>query len=123
MVGVGNDNFTTKAIYILNSAVSVAKEYQHQQLREEHIAKALIEDSDKIAKRILEYCNVDVNKLLGDIHVIIKKIPVVSGSGAGDVTMSNSAKKVLESAAQLAKRNKESIHYNRAIISGSYFTK
>ncbi len=105
MVKIGNDDFTDKAIYVINSAVSIATSMNHQQLQGSHVARAMLDDNDKLMKRIIEACGADSGKISNNINKLMKKIPVITGAGAGEVSLSSDIRKVFSEAASCAKRN------------------
>ena len=101
------EKFTEKSRNIIQAALSFATASGHQKLMPEHILKEILEDSNSIATEIISTCGADITALFSDLNKNITKIPVISGSGAGQTYLSTEAAKLLEEAAKISKSNND----------------
>jgi ATP-dependent Clp protease ATP-binding subunit ClpB len=58
----------------------VAAKYSHQTVESEHLLAALLEQSNGLARRILQKCNADPSSVLNRIDSDLRKAPKVSGT-------------------------------------------
>ena len=87
------NQFTQKTVAALERAQSLAIEYQHMQVEQEHLMLALTEDENELIPQLLSKCGLSVPALVSGLKENLDRIPRVSGSGrepgkvyiAGDV--------------------------------------
>lgn len=96
------EKFTEKSKSIIQEALSSATASGHQKLMPEHLLAAMLDDGDGITTQILSDCGVDLSELSKDLDTELSKIPVISGSGAGQTFLSTEAARTLDSAAKLS---------------------
>lgn len=106
------NKFTKKALDAINAAQNLALERHHQQLCKEHIAYALLNDEEGLIPRLVTKCGADAPQLLREIDRILSQMPSVTGSGAGEVYLSQDASLMLSQAEKDAK--------NKATISSAW---
>ena len=75
------NQFTQKTVNALQRAQSVAIEYQHMQVEQEHLMLALTEDENELIPQLLAKCGVSVPALVSGLKENLDRIPRVSGSG------------------------------------------
>ena len=75
------NQFTQKTVSALERAQSLAIEYQHMQVDQEHLAAALLEDQAGLIPQLLGKMNVQVDLLRKDIADALGRMPRVTGSG------------------------------------------
>ena len=98
------NKFTKKALDAINAAQNLALERHHQQLCKEHIAYALLNDEDGLIPKLITKCGADAPQLLREIDRILSQMPSVTGSGAGEVYLSQDASLMLSQAEKDAKK-------------------
>ena len=103
------NQFTQKTVSALQRAQSMAIEYQHMQVEEEHLLLALTEDRNDLLCQLLPRCGISVEALRNGLESSLNKIPRVSGSGRepGKVYISPDLEKALVAAEKAAERMKD----------------
>lgn len=101
------NNFTTKAIDVLNAAQQIAFELNNPQLDTIHLLKALLENDKELIPVLLEKCGVNKNILLGKVEEKLNSLPKVS-SGQSDITTSANFGKLIMQANKLIKEFNDS---------------
>ncbi len=103
------NQFTQKTVRALQRAQSLAIEYQHMQVEQEHLLTALTEDDSDLIPQLLEKCGVSVSAFRRGLEENIGRIPRVSGSGRepGKVYISPEVEKALLEAEKLAGQMKD----------------
>ncbi|MFM2200554.1 MAG: Chaperone protein ClpB [Pseudomonadota bacterium] len=101
------DKYTQKAQTIITNAQTLALGSGHQKLSCEHLLSAIIEDSDQLAVKIIQLCDGNIAILKAEIANLLKLIPVVEGSGAGSLTMSQDLARVLMLVEKIAQKNSD----------------
>lgn len=81
MSGFRADSLTVKAQETIQQAQRIARENDHQNLSNEHLLLALIDDRDGLPTRLLEKAGIDRGSLQQDLHEALKRRPRVTGSG------------------------------------------
>ncbi|NYZ12385.1 ATP-dependent chaperone ClpB [Azospirillum sp. RWY-5-1] len=97
------ENFTERARSALQAAQMAALAGRHQQLLPEHLVKALIDDGDGMARRILRDAGGDPDLLKTAAEESLKRLPAVLGNGPHPVYMSPQLASVLQTAAESAR--------------------
>jgi ATP-dependent Clp protease ATP-binding subunit ClpB len=100
--------FTQKVTEILNAAQELAQEHSHQQLTPIHVAVAMFEDKEGLAKAALAKQDGGAADALASVLRVLRRalvrLPAVStGDAGGDVYISPDLKKVLQAAGKLQK--------------------
>ncbi len=99
------EKFTDRAKGFLQSAQTIAIRMNHQRISPEHIAKALLEDSEGMAARLIQAAGGDAPRAISGIDALLAKVPAVSGSGAQATPgLDNDAVRLLDQAEQVAAR-------------------
>ncbi|MGP1352387.1 MAG: ATP-dependent chaperone ClpB [Parasphingopyxis sp.] len=97
------EKFTDRAKGFLQSAQTVAIRMNHQQVRAEHLAKALLEDEQGMAAGLIGRSGGSAEAAVREIDEALAKIPQVSGGGAQQTPqLDNDAVRVLDTAEQIA---------------------
>ncbi|NBO65678.1 MAG: ATP-dependent chaperone ClpB, partial [Acidobacteria bacterium] len=73
------DKFTVKAQEAIESAVGLAESLNHQNVENEHLLVALIEQADGVTKPVLGKIGANVDKVLAEVREALGKFPQVSG--------------------------------------------
>ena len=90
------DKFTVKAQEAVQRANELASEHGNPELLPVHLLAALVEDKEGIVPPVLEKIGIGPQAVLAEIYKEIEKLPKVSGSGAGQATMSSQVNQLLE---------------------------
>ena len=103
------DQFTQKTVAALQRAQSIAIEYQHMQVEQEHLMLALTEDSNELIPQLLSKCGLSVPALVTGLKENLGRIARVSGSGRepGKVYIANDVEQALLEAEKTATRMKD----------------
>src|SRR2546429_6887433 len=101
------DRLTIKAQEALAEAQKLAEKAGHQQLDVEHLALALVRQREGLTQSLLNKLGADPAVLARELEQELKKIPQVSGSGAGQVTITARLNDVFSAAEQEAERFKD----------------
>ncbi len=96
------DKFTIKSQEALQSAQRLAQERGHQQITAAHLLFVLLNQQDGIVAPTLQKIGVQPGDLAAATETLLGKQPSVSGSGSGQIYMSNDCQKCLENALKAA---------------------
>jgi ATP-dependent Clp protease ATP-binding subunit ClpB len=97
------EKFTERSRGFLQAAQTIAMREGHQQLRPEHLLKALMDDDQGLAANLINRSGGQANAVRQAIDLAVDKLPKVSGD-AGQVYMSQQLGKVLAEAEAIAKK-------------------
>ena len=103
------NQFTQKTVAALQRAQSLAIEYQHMQVEQEHLLLALTEDESELIPQLLLKCGISVPSLVAGLKGNLERIARVSGSGRepGKVYIAGDVEQALVEAEKTAKRMKD----------------
>jgi ATP-dependent Clp protease ATP-binding subunit ClpB len=103
------EKFTDRAKGFIQSAQTVAIRMNHQRITPEHIAKALLEDSEGMAAGLITRAGGNPAVAVQGIDAALGKIAAVSGGGAQATPgLDNDAVRVLDQAEQAAAKSGDS---------------
>jgi ATP-dependent Clp protease ATP-binding subunit ClpB len=103
------EKFTDRAKGFIQSAQTVAIRMNHQRITPEHLAKALLEDSEGMAAGLITRAGGNPAVAVRGIDAALGKIAAVSGGGAQATPgLDNDAVRVLDQAEQLATKSGDS---------------
>ena len=92
------DKFTIKSQELIQNAHTLASQHNNQQIEPEHLMSAMLAEEEGIARAMLRKLGVSPNGVAQDMVLAIDKLPKISGSGMGDVHISQTTNGVLEAA-------------------------
>ena len=103
------NQFTQKTTAALQRAQSLAIEYQHMQVEQEHLMLALVEDENELIPQLLTRCGLSVPALVSGLKEHLDRTPRVSGSGRepGKVYIAGEVEQALLEAEKAAGRMKD----------------
>jgi len=104
------EKFTSASRNILNNAQNLAARAQNQYLMPVHILQATLEETTGVIGNLITRLsgNNELIKMLQNItQGAIDKLPKVQVEGGGSIMLASEAAKVLDSAQQIAKSNKD----------------
>jgi ATP-dependent Clp protease ATP-binding subunit ClpB len=102
------EKFTDRAKGFLQSAQTVAIRNNHQRIAPEHVLKALLEDEEGMAANLIRAAGGRPETAMQLTDQALAKIAQVSGSGAQSLNWDNDTVRVLDQAAQIATKAKDS---------------
>ena len=92
------DKFTIKSQELIQNAHALASQHNNQQIEPEHLMSAMLAEEEGIARAMLRKLGVSPNSVAQELALVIDKLPKISGSGMGDVHISQTTNDVLEAA-------------------------
>ena len=101
------NKFTLKAQETMQNAVEIAQNYNNQLIEPEHLAAAMLQDSDNVAVSIIQKAGLNIDQLRLKLGELLDNLPEVTGAGVGNQQMSQSTGKVLDVAAKEANNLKD----------------
>ena len=94
-------NFTIKSQEAIQRAQQIAQSYGHQQIENEHIAKAILEVDENVTPFLLKKLNVNLPLFEQILDSTLQSFPKVSG---GEMTLSRDASTALTEASNIARK-------------------
>jgi ATP-dependent Clp protease ATP-binding subunit ClpB len=94
--------YTERSQGFIQSAQGIALREGHQRFTPEHVLKVLLDDEEGLAAGLIRASGGDADMALKLTEDFIRKMPKVSGSGAGQVYLSPELARVFEAATKLA---------------------
>ena len=94
------NKFTQKSIEAIQELEKLAYEFGNQEMDQEHLVYALVNQSDGLISKMIEKMEIDLNHFKNRIVDYIEKKPKVQG---GELRISNDLNKVLVTAENEAK--------------------
>jgi ATP-dependent Clp protease ATP-binding subunit ClpB len=93
------DKLTIKSQEVIQGSQALAGKLGHQQIEPEHMLKVMLEQSEGIARSVLQKLGASPEGVLREVTDVLEKRPKVSGAGGmGEVHISATTKKVLDGA-------------------------
>ncbi|MCA3574987.1 MAG: ATP-dependent chaperone ClpB, partial [Aestuariivirga sp.] len=88
----------------VQSAQSLALREGHQRFSPEHLLKVLLDDEEGLASGLINASGGDSRLALREAEAALKKLPKVSGSGAGQVYLAPELARVFDAAQKIAEK-------------------
>jgi len=101
------DKFTIKSQELIQKAQSLTSSHNNQQIEPEHLLSAMFDESEGIARAMLNKLGVSVSDVSHELSIAIDKLPKVSGGAVGDAYISPRTKGVLDAAFSEAAKMKD----------------
>ena len=98
------NKLTVKAQEAFQSAIEIAQNYGNQVIEPEHLLASLIQESGGLADTIMKKTGGNTNTIKVKINESLQSLPKVSGAGVGNQQMSQNTAKLLDTAADEAKK-------------------
>jgi ATP-dependent Clp protease ATP-binding subunit ClpB len=96
------EKYTERSRGFIQSAQSLALREGNQRFTPEHLLKVLLDDEEGLAAGLIKAAGGDSRIALRDVEAALKKMPKVSGGGAGQVYLSPELARVFEAAQKIA---------------------
>ena len=97
------NQFTQKSIEAVQAAQQMASERQNQQIEQEHLLLALLEQREGLIGQLVQQSGADTAALRHKLTAAVERLPQVSGSGAGQMYLSRSLEQALNEAEKIAR--------------------
>jgi ATP-dependent Clp protease ATP-binding subunit ClpB len=97
------DKFTLKSQEAIQASQGLAESKGHQEIQPEHLLRVLLDQPEGVVLPVLQKMGVGVQPLLQEVDGLLDRLPKVSGSGFGQIYISQKLKKVLDFAFKTAK--------------------
>ncbi|UCG81918.1 MAG: AAA family ATPase, partial [Desulfobacterales bacterium] len=111
------DKLTIKSQEVIQGAQALAGQLGHQQIEPEHLLKVMLDQSEGIARSILQKLGASPEGVLREVTDALEKKPKVSGAGTGEIYISPTTKKVLDGAfAEAAKMKDEYVSIEHILV-------
>jgi ATP-dependent Clp protease ATP-binding subunit ClpB len=91
------DRFTQKMQEALQAAQDIASQFNHQEIANEHFLSALLDQTDGVARPLLEKMGVSVDRLRENLQTELERRPRVQGASI-DLRLGNDLRVVLDGA-------------------------
>ena len=103
------DKFTKKSMEALTTAQNIATENDNQQITQEHLLYALVDQDGGLIGSLLKTMGVDNDRFLGELDGMIRSLPKVTGSGRepDKIYIAPDTDKALALAASIAEKAKD----------------
>src|SRR6202789_2405462 len=98
------EKFTERARGFIQSAQGLALRSNNQQLTPQHLLKALLDDEEGLAARLIRAAGGRPDEALSETEIALAKLPRVEGSGSGQVYLSPETARLLDGAQEAAKK-------------------
>jgi len=98
------EKYTERARGFVQSAQSLALREGHQQFTPEHLLKVLLDDPEGLAAGLIDRAGGNSRLALSDVEAALKKMPKVSGGGAGQIYLAPSLARVFDQAQKVAEK-------------------
>jgi ATP-dependent Clp protease ATP-binding subunit ClpB len=96
------ETYTERSRGFLQSAQSLALREGHQRFTPEHVLKVLLDDEEGLASNLINAAGGNAALALTGAEAALRKLPKVSGGGAGQVYLAPELARVFDTAQKLA---------------------
>ena len=97
------NQFTQKSVEAVQAAQQMASARQNQQIEQEHLLLALLEQKEGLIPQLMQKAGVDATSLRQKLAAAVERLPQVSGSGAGQMYLSRDLEQALNEAEKIAR--------------------
>ena len=102
------EKYTERARGFLQAAQSLALREGHQRFTTEHVLKVLLDDEEGLASNLIKAAGGNPQAALAETETALRKLPKVSGGGAGQVYLAPELARVFDAAQKLATKSGDS---------------
>lgn len=111
------DKFTIKSQELLQGAQELAARLGHQQIEPEHLLKVMMDDTEGIARSIVQKLGSSPESILQQVTEALEKKPKVTGAVSGELYIAPTTKKILDAAfAEAAKMKDEYVSIEHILV-------
>ena len=97
------NQFTQKSVEAVQAAQQMASARQNQQIEQEHLLLALLEQQEGLIPQLMQKAGVEPASLRQKLTAAVERLPQVSGSGAGQMYLSRDLEQALNEAEKIAR--------------------
>ena len=97
------NQFTQKSVEAVQAAQQMASARQNQQIEQEHLLLALLEQQEGLIPQLMQKAGVEPAALRQKLTAAVERLPQVSGSGAGQMYISRDLEQALNEAEKIAR--------------------
>ena len=97
------NQFTQKSVEAVQAAQQMASARQNQQIEQEHLLLALLEQKEGLIPQLMQKAGVEPAALRQKLTAVVERLPQVSGSGAGQMYLSRDLEQALNEAEKIAR--------------------
>ena len=97
------NQFTQKSVEAVQAAQQMASARQNQQIEQEHLLLALLEQKEGLIPQLMQKAGVEPAALRQKLTAAVERLPQVSGSGAGQTYLSRDLEQALNEAEKIAR--------------------
>ena len=97
------NQFTQKSVEAVQAAQQMASARQNQQIEQEHLLLALLEQKEGLIPQLMQKAGVEPAALRQKLTAAVERLPQVSGSGAGQMYLSRDLEQALNEADKIAR--------------------
>ena len=97
------NQFTQKSVEAVQAAQQMASARQNQQIEQEHLLLALLEQKEGLIPQLMQKAGVEPTSLRQKLTAAVERLPQVSGSGAGQMYLSRDLEQALNEAEKIAR--------------------
>ena len=97
------NQFTQKSVEAVQAAQQMASARQNQQIEQEHLLLALLEQQEGLIPQLMQKAGVEPAALRQKLTAAVERLPQVSGSGAGQMYLSRDLEQSLNEAEKIAR--------------------
>ncbi|MBM3520234.1 MAG: ATP-dependent chaperone ClpB [Alphaproteobacteria bacterium] len=98
------EKFTERSRGFVQSAQSLALRERHQRFSPEHLLKVLLDDEEGLAAGLIRAAGGDPRQALAETEAALKKLPRVTGGGAGQVYLTPELARAFEAARKIGEK-------------------
>ena len=113
------EKYTERARGFIQSAQSLAMRDGHQQFSSLHMLKVLLDDSEGLAGGLIDRAGGNSRAILKATEDALKKLPKVSGSGAGQIYLAPDMARAFDAAEKAAEKAGDSFVTVERLLLGS----
>ena len=97
------NQFTQKSVEAVQAAQQMASARQNQQIEQEHLLLALLEQKEGLIPQLMQKAGVEPAALRQKLTAAVERLPQASGSGAGQMYLSRDLEQALNEAEKIAR--------------------
>ena len=101
------DKLTLKSQELIGNAQTLAANHNHQTIEPEHLFYSMLNEKNSVAGSVLAGIGISTDSLTGKLQDSLNRMPKVTGSGTGQVSLSGASTQIIESAFKEADNMKD----------------
>jgi ATP-dependent Clp protease ATP-binding subunit ClpB len=98
------EKYTDRLKSLVQTAQALAQRNGHQQFTSLHVLKALLDDEDRLAEKLIEAAGGAATQVVQAVDRELDRLPKVEGSGAGQLYLAPEAARLFDQAEQMSQK-------------------